>query len=169
MEFLVTQDMIINFIYGVIMVFLVYFTIKQGTKIIKMTNALRKNKKKYLEGMAKVKEMKANGDFHEWVDIPILGEIRHVCKKTLYCPVLEGFITKEYFDGVMAVKADQERFSEFKCSRLDEICEKFNISFERLRVMMEEISTIPVEYVKNKIKEKGSYELKVDKNDQPIQ
>lgn len=133
---------------------LIYHTYKITAKMFKAIAFVRQNNKKYRANMVKVEEMKAGGDNHEWISIPVMGQLRHVCKKTLYCPTINGFVSQEYLDKYIKAKEDGEKRKEFMEERIREICEKYGISYDILQQISEEVNTLPVEYAVQKVKEK---------------
>lgn len=94
---------------------MLFFSAKESIVAMRRT---RLQNKMYLEGEKRVKEMKKNGDIHEWVEINIAGKSLLVCKKTGYVPSQEGFLTPDMVELKLVAKElddlEQSKFLEIQ-------------------------------------------------------
>lgn len=70
-----------------------------------------KQNKKYKQLRKKKDEMQANREPHQWTELEVGGKRTHVCRKSGYCPELDGFFTQEqiqYMEKMEQYKKDLE-------------------------------------------------------------
>ena len=87
-----------------------------------------------------VADMKARGEFHEWVTIQqkdIKGDIHdpHVCKKTGWCPSLQSFFQMAYVKEAVLREEYKNKYETYR----DEQVEMLSTKFKHSRAEMEEI------------------------------
>ena len=109
--------------------------------IVKRGNDNREFKRR----MKEKDEMIANGDFHEWVEVlkgGPGGEMVRVCKKTGWCPSVDGFVSKEYINRYLLLKADKEEYIKYWDENLERLSKKHSLTVEELRALMVELKLI---------------------------
>ena len=131
--------------------FLATVCIKSATAHIKKIQAILKNDKLFKAKQAEVAQMKASGGYHEWVKIvDAEGELL-VCKKTGWCPSLEGFVSvekvKTYLDKVQA----EIEHREYRDARVLALSVKMNLSLADTEKFVEEVFSIKKDFYVNRI------------------
>lgn len=144
MTFTVTsnQIMYVGMIVGIVILSLII--LKITLPIMKTMLLVRENNKKYKEKMKKVEQMKANGEFHQWMKMKLRDKTLYVCEKTGYCPEMDGFMSQLYISKYKQAK----KFDEYKERKYNELCDKYNLNSEQLKTLINELSDIPKEYLK---------------------
>lgn len=120
---------------------------------------VRAREKAFRKKQKEVEEMKARGDMHEWISMPIsgVGEEVMVCRKTGYVPSKEGFLPIEiiqHYEKSQAVeKKIKEEYDEFKSERVSGISERYEIPMEKMEDLMDEIYSIRKDFHVQKMEE----------------
>jgi hypothetical protein len=102
------------------------------------------------KSIERVKDMKKRGEMHEWVTMNIAGIDRRICKKTYYIPSLNSFLNKESFEALQENQKKIKEYKDYTEKRMSEICEKYDVTKERLDSILQDISDMPVDYLKTR-------------------
>lgn len=109
-------------------------------KLISKTNSSLEKQKKKRSDMIK------SGEKHEWVKVAIGTKELLVCKKTLWCPALNSFINKTYFDQYNQSIKRQKDYKVFRDKRVVELAEEYDMTVEKMEVLVEAIFSIKKDY-----------------------
>jgi len=104
-------------------VLVIFSTIRTLMNIL----AIKKNNKMVNSKMKQVEEMKANGEFHEWINMTIGLKNVHVCKKTGFCPSMNGFVPMDQVKLHLMKLEEEKEYEVFKGEKLKIIANKYNI------------------------------------------
>lgn len=133
-----------------LIIFLMVFL--KAKSIFKNVMKVMSHNKKYKIMMKEVEDMKARGEFHDWVNIPITEtENAYVCRKTGYCPSMGGFFDLKYIEKFIKLKEEKDEYDYFKSEEMAKIAMSFGLSLEEVYSITDEINDIPNQY-KNKDK-----------------
>lgn len=106
----------------------------------------------YKKRFRQVVEMKENGEHHEWITMAInLNKNTHVCKKTGYCPDLNGFFDVKYVQGIAKTQEQVKELIKYRNRRLADIALKHGMEFEFLLDLMEEVAAVKKEFYVQKL------------------
>jgi hypothetical protein len=113
------------------------------------------NHKKLHKEMTKgVEDMKKNGGFHEWIQMPISAtEKAYVCKKTGFCPTHDAFVSPENVKNFLREQANTERYDKFKSQKLTIIAAAFGLKLDEIDTITKEIIAIPQQYTVGRLQE----------------
>lgn len=109
-----------------------------------------KNNKEFNKKKKEVEDMKANGDMHEWINLPTMQGNKLVCKKTGWCPELEGFIPMHFIQrhlmNVEIQKQTEEKYEKFKESKIKEVSDQYNLDESLIHGIMDKAFEIKKEF-----------------------
>jgi len=138
------------------------FSFLSGILLKRMVNNwlfVRKNNKSYNEKVKKVEEMKASGEVHDWIEMPISPvEKAHVCRKTGWCPRLDGFVVLrdvKYFEEAEKTKKE---FEEFEKEEFNKLAEYYSIGLHDIYEIRDKVYTVKQNFYVKKM-EKSIAEL----------
>lgn len=121
-------------------------------RIYKRYAKSQEQSKLYKSMMKKVEEMKAKGDFHEWIPVPFSPtETVYACKSTGYVPSKEGFFPLSHIKDILRQKEEKEAYAAFKNEKLLEIAKSFGLKMDEMDSIVNEIIAIPQEYAVEKL------------------
>lgn len=146
-------------ILGFFLVFFSILSLLQFRKVIKQVKEIMKHKKLIKEKQASVEKMKADGEFHDWINIPTpAGEI-HVCRKTGYCPKVNGFFPLEAIKQYEKQKQDEIDYKEYRDKKVEELAIEQGLTVEEMEVLVKSIfnmkKTYYIEKMEQSLKEMG--------------
>jgi len=147
MYFSIIVLMVSSWLAGNIIVLLSYY-IKDSIKNIMLT---KENNKEFKSRIEAVKEMKAAGDFHDWISISLGMKEVMVCRKTGYCPKEDSFISLVYIKQYEEAQKREEEYIEFKKERMTQISNKYGISLEETERLVEQIFEIKKDFTIKKL------------------
>jgi hypothetical protein len=106
----------------------------------------------YKKRFREVIEMKERGEVHEWINMAInLKRNAHVCKKTGYCPDLNGFFDVKYVQGIAKAQEQAKQLTLYRNRRVADIALKYGMEFDHLLNIMEEVAAIQKEFYVEKL------------------
>ena len=112
--------------------------------------AILDNNKLFAKKTAEMEEMKVRGELHEWVKVQTAGGQMLVCKKTGWCPDLQGFVSlelvEEYFTKIKA----QEEYKEYRDLRVAELAKELDFDIQKMEDVVERIFSIKKDFHLNK-------------------
>jgi predicted XRE-type DNA-binding protein len=115
-------------------------------------------KNNFTKKMQEVKDMKAKGEHHEWVEININGTVVHVCKKTGFVPKHDGFIDVNKLKAYLADKEEREEelriSNEYMRGVAEEIATRNGITADQVSEIVKEYQEKQSHYFAQKIKDK---------------
>lgn len=117
----------------------VWFTLKACYYMYKIDKLYRKKKKER-------EAMLDKGEVHEWVTIPYGMQEVMVCKKTGWCPSLNGFIPMNLVGSQLKLQDIKKGFDEFKNQKLIEWAKEFNVTTERMQEFVESVYNLKKQY-----------------------
>jgi len=102
------------------------------------------NSKEYNKKMKEVDEMKANGDLHEWISLPVRlnGQEAYVCRKTGFCPTIEGFVPMSYIQLWESRQKQLEEWEIFRQRKMEDLVQKHNLPIQKLEELSDDIYAI---------------------------
>lgn len=128
--------------------------------LIRLIKDLKKshiNNKLFHQKKQEVQNMKDKGEVHEWINLPTIRGQKLVCKKTGWCPELEGFISKTAIDRHLTNTKRQEEtekeYQIFRDNRVTELSIYYNLDEETVSGIMSEAFKARQEFFVDKIKE----------------
>ena len=95
--------------------------------------------KKLREKKKEVEKMKEGGDHHEWIEMPVGYQNRHVCKKTGYCPDLDDFIPMSSVELHLSKLETEKKWKDYKEEKLSKMASEYKIDFCDMEEIAEEI------------------------------
>jgi len=140
--------------FCIVSVLMGYFLFKVSSKIVDIILDIRKKQKNneiYKEKMKEVDDMKARGDHHEWIEIPIDYKNTLVCKKTGYCPHNNGFLPKGYIDNHLEKLKLEKEFNVYKDVKLKELAKEYSLSIEDIEELSTKVYSIKKEFSLSKM------------------
>ena len=140
--FTITEEHIL----GLLIVSLVFLSIRIFKNILKNYKIIKLKREIIENGKKKVAEMKAAGEYHEWIDVFLGDEERNVCKKTGYCPSLDGFIPMQYIEMHLQKLKLEEEYQEFRLGKINEIAEEMNLTNEEVEKFADRIYSIKKDF-----------------------
>lgn len=112
----------------------------------KKIQIILENNKDFAKKQAAVDEMKANGEFHEWITVPTLSGEMLVCKKTGWCPNVKGFVALELINSYLEkVKMEQE-YKEYRNARVEKLAKELDFDMEKMETIVESIFSIKKDF-----------------------
>lgn len=137
--------------FVLIILLMAYLKTKSALSVVKKRI---EHNKRYKAMMKEVDEMKARGEFHEWIKVPFTDtENVYVCKKTGYCPSKGGFFDMMYVSSFLEKIKEKENYEAFKSEQLSKIAAQFDLKLEEISSLTDEIIDIPNRYVDEKRKD----------------
>jgi hypothetical protein len=117
--------------------------LEQIDKIKKMLDM----KKKFKAKEAEVAAMKANGDFHEWKELPAGdGNTVTVCIKTGWAPSLKGFIPMENIKRALEEIKTAEEYKAFRDASITQLALDNNMSRDNMEKIVESVFNIKKQF-----------------------
>lgn len=120
------------------------------------------NKKNHNQLLAQKKmkeDMGKNGDMHEWINMTkyYKGEVHDllVCKKTGWCPKLNGFISLEQVKKELDKIELEQQYQVFRNLNYKQLAEKYNLPIDKLEEISEDIYNVKKQFYLNKIDKGG--------------
>lgn len=126
--------------------------------------AIRKNNAEFKAKMKIKEDLKANGDHHEWVSIPYGQTEVLVCKKTGWCPTINGFIYMTYINEWLKRKKMDEEYQKFRKNRVELLAEDYEMPYEHMEQLIEKIFAIKQDFHVEKMKKSVEEMQNGDKN-----
>ena len=127
-------------------------------RLMRETNAAFKIKQ------AEVTKMKAAGDFHEWQEIPTMQGSMMVCKKTGWCPSLNGFIERSRIESYLNDLKREEEYKDYRANRVQQLCQALNMSTQQVEKVVEDVFSIKKDFhlmkaaqLQQELKEKAAH------------
>jgi hypothetical protein len=119
-------------------------------------NRLFKAKRKIVD------EMRANGDFHEWVTIQSTQGELMVCKKTGWCPSLKGFVDTNRIESYLYNLKYEADYKVFRAERVGILAKRLSLTDEEVEKVVEEVFSIKKDFalirledLKNELKQRA--------------
>ena len=131
---------------GLLIAVLTAFSLRLAYKIYKDISERHKSNKKFKERKKAVEEMKANGEFHKWMDLPLGHKVIKVCEKTGYVPELDGFIDMFLIEAHKQSMQVEKEYEEYKTKRLEEIATEYKIPVDKMEDLKDAIFGIKKEF-----------------------
>ena len=129
-------------------------SIENMVKHINKIKLQLENNKKYKAKEAKVALMKANGDFHEWCEIPDgAGGNVLVCAKTGWCPKLQGFIPMEKINEMLEDIRVATEYKLFRNQSVQMLAEKYTMTKEQMEKIVESVFDIKKQFHLKRLKD----------------
>jgi len=147
MYFSIVILMISSWLIGNTITLIILF-IRENIRDIKLT---KDNNKEFKSRMKTVEKMKAAGDFHKWINIPIGMKEVMVCSNTGYCPAENSFISLSYVKKYEAAQKREEEYIEFKKERMAQLSDKYGISLEETERLVEQVFEIKKDFTIKKL------------------
>lgn len=117
------------------------------------------NNKAFKAKEDEVANMRANGDFHEWVDVMTPQGKIMLCRKTGWAPSLKGFVpmtlVNAYFENLKA----QEEYKEFRDARVQLLAHELKMTVPQMERVVENVFSIKKDFQLQRL-DKLSKELK---------
>jgi hypothetical protein len=145
------QLMMIILFVGLLFGVMFRFLVGQLTTQVKITKKIIETNRKFKEKQAEVTNMKSNGDLHQWVTVPYKGEDVFVCKKTGWCPHLEGFLPVDKIASHLNDLKTEEDYQAYRRNRIDQLSEKMGMSYAGTEKLVEEIFSIKKDFYLGKL------------------
>ncbi len=104
--------------------------------------------------MKTVVEMKAAGDFHEWITMAVSinpPKNAKVCKKTGFCPELYGFFDVKYVQDIAKAQEKAREYNLYKNRRLADIALELKMDFDDFMALIDRVNSIPKDYTVSKL------------------
>ena len=108
--------------------------------------AIMTNNKLFKSKQAAMEKMKAEGGMHEWVQVPTMQGMLLACKKTGWCPTLQGFLQLSHINSYLEAKKAEEEYKIFRDIRVGELADKHNMSFFDMEKLVEQIFSIKKDF-----------------------
>ena len=108
--------------------------------------AIRQNNIEFKNKQAEVDKMKAAGDFHEWQEIPTMHGMLLVCKKTGWCPSLNGFIEQSRINSYLEAAKMDEEYKAFRKERINNLASKLVLTIADTEKIVEEIFSMKKDF-----------------------
>lgn len=106
----------------------------------------------YKEKIKEVEKMKAGGDYHDWVSIAVSPTKQaNVCKKTGYCPTLEGFIDLKSLELILKMREQEKEYQEYRKKRITDIGNEIGLGYEAMSEYADKIIGIKTQYTIEKL------------------
>lgn len=125
------------------------FHIPKATRVLKAFLVLYRNNKSYNNKLRSKKAMLNRGEMHEWIKIYMGTKEIMVCKKTGWCPSLNGFLDINYVNSMGELQLVKAGFEKYKEQRIAEMARDLGISVEEAKNFSEEIFKMKKEYYLN--------------------
>lgn len=109
-----------------------FFIIKGYIQLFKM-NKMFKQKQKEREAMLD------KGEVHEWVNIPYGFKEVRVCKKTGWCPELNGYLPTNIVKSQLKLQDIKKGFDQHKKKQIQKWAKEFNVSVEKMEELVENV------------------------------
>ena len=126
---------------------------------ISVYRLIRKNDQQFYNMQKEMEKMKENGEIHEWVSINTgMGDII-VCKKTGWCPSINGFIPKEHIESYQKeqenAKKVEEEYAVYEKNKLFDLNTKYGVNMvnKDMKSMAEDVYAIKRDFYIAKIEE----------------
>jgi hypothetical protein len=140
--FTVTYEHILGFLIVVVS----FLAGRLAYKIYKDISFKLKNNKKFKEKKKAIDEMKANGDFHKWMDLSVGTKIIRVCEKTGYAPEIDGFIDMFLINIQKEKNKMEEEYQEFKTQRTLELAEEYGLTVDKMEELQDKVFSIKKDF-----------------------
>jgi len=136
---MLTTILLLGIFFGAVANYSIKTIVVHVEKIQKIIENNRLFKKKQEE----VDKMKAEGGMHEWVSIKVnQGVELMVCRKTGWCPTLNGFIPLKNIESALEMVKSEQEYKIFRDTRVLSIATKYNLSLETTEEIVEKIFSI---------------------------
>ena len=133
-------------ILGFLLVLFSVLSLLQLRKVFRQIKEIRKNNKIVNEKNAAVEKMKADGELHDWINIPTHeGEV-HVCKKTGWCPKMNGFIPLDIIKRYEVQRQSEIDYKAYRDAKVEELAIKQGLTIEEMEVLVETIFDMKKQY-----------------------
>jgi len=135
--------------YEFIIKYLIGVTLKDFKKLKVLLNARARYKKK----LKNLNDMKKRGEFHKWIDLRVNGKTYLVCEKTGWCPEIKGFFDIKYIQEQTSYdkkrKKIEDQLSSYKKEKMKDMIKRYNLSFNDLNNIVDEVLKIEEEFIYN--------------------
>lgn len=146
------QQAIFYLILGPIALIVILMALSTLVRIANTIISLKARNKAFKQKQQELATFKKNGNFHEWVLIPVNDtETGYVCRKTGYYPTLEGFFPSTYIEKHLKEQVEKIAYAKFKSERMSEIAVAFGLKLDEMDALTQEFIAIPQQYAVGKL------------------
>ena len=139
---ILTTILLVGLLIGMFMNFLIQNIITQ----VQHLKAIFENNREFKAKEAAVAKMKAGGDMHEWISVPLNGAMTHVCKKTGYVPSINGFLPMQYINQYLENLKAEEEYKVFRADRIYKIAQKYDLDVPKTEEIVEKIFSMKKDF-----------------------
>ena len=132
---------------------LVVFLVPTAIRIVKEYRRIAENNKEFLKRQKIVDDMKENGEFHDWVKMPVQGQFCHVCRNTGYCSELSGFVDVKAVKEYEKLAKTEQELKDFTQNQLKKIALAYSLDFDKLCQLREDMFEIKKTFYINKLEQ----------------
>jgi hypothetical protein len=136
---------------GAILGFAIRYLVGNIIHFSKHIKDLMDNNKEFAKKQAMVAKMKADGDFHEWITIPTPGGSMLVCKKTGFCPELNGFVAIEMINSYLNRVKQEEEYKVFRDARVLVLAKELGLDVPRMEEIVEKVFSMKKDFTIHKL------------------
>lgn len=119
----------------------------RGTyRAFKVWKSYYDEEKLFHEKMKERALMSIRGEMHDWISMPINGRDLLVCKKTGWCPAINGFVYKEEIEKFLKRQKIEERYQKYRDAKVKELAEELKLSIEKTEEIVEKVFDIKKQF-----------------------
>ncbi len=122
-------------------------------KSLRNIKAINANNKEFRSKVKAKEEMQAKGEYHEWIRIPYGTEERLVCKKTGWCPTINGFLAMGYVNSWVERLGMEKEYNKYSDARVKLLAEDYEMPTQWMEDLIEKVFKIKKDFHVEKMKD----------------